>query len=424
MITKAGVPSNRIVVGVSSYGRSFGAGTPGCFGPTCLFTGPESGAIPGQCTQTAGYLADAEISSLFAQGGVQSRDESSDSDIVVYGNTWVAYMSAATKARRISKYQSQNFAGTVDWAIDLGGSDLGPGNNTDDNPTPANVPLSPSLTCTKLAPGATFTITADCATEISHRGPLTNNNSPPGPANCRENCDLLREFTGTCCGIGGSIGCPVVIVPNVPLPLGLPLPPGFKPTAPVIIPGYTLQPRERSKATIPLPGGFKSPVPIVIPGGSFPPGAVIGRPVILSPGFLPPVPISVGGKVYPPNQPIPEAVPLPPDWVPPPNPKDPLQPFTVPPFVVPAGGPPLPGPVIVPPGWVNPGPGPFPVPPVTYPPGAIVPPGTVIPPGTVFPPGPQSFCPLAPFYPQTFCHPAKGKSHQKKIQRSTLGSYH
>ncbi|KFY83394.1 hypothetical protein V500_10074, partial [Pseudogymnoascus sp. VKM F-4518 (FW-2643)] len=39
MITKAGVASNKIVVGVTSYGRSFKMAQAGCTGPECLFTG-------------------------------------------------------------------------------------------------------------------------------------------------------------------------------------------------------------------------------------------------------------------------------------------------------------------------------------------------------------------------------------------------
>jgi GH18 family chitinase len=47
IIAKAGVPSNKVVVGVSSYGRSFGMMDPSCRGPMCTYAGPTSGALSG-----------------------------------------------------------------------------------------------------------------------------------------------------------------------------------------------------------------------------------------------------------------------------------------------------------------------------------------------------------------------------------------
>ena len=134
MITKAGVPGNKIVVGITSYGRSFQMAEEGCWGPNCKFTGDRltSYATPGRCTDTGGYIADAEINEIIrgsANGKRQNSrvtkqflDTSSNSDILVYDNNqWVGYMSESTKAVRMKLYASLGMAGTTDWASDLQG---------------------------------------------------------------------------------------------------------------------------------------------------------------------------------------------------------------------------------------------------------------------------------------------------------------
>jgi chitinase len=136
MITKAGVPSNQIIMGVTSYGRSFQMSTAGCYTEDCLFTGPASGAYAGLCTQTAGYVANAEINGIINMNGsvmtsdgdvlpvttapLTYLDEDSYSNIVVYDDTqWIGYMDDDNKAGRLLLYQGYNLGGTADWAVDL-----------------------------------------------------------------------------------------------------------------------------------------------------------------------------------------------------------------------------------------------------------------------------------------------------------------
>lgn len=88
MITKAGVQAKKIMVGVTSYGRTFKMTKAGCTGEMCTFVGLESRAAPGECTGTAGYISDAEIKAIIEAGGnIQQWRDATFSNILMYNDT-------------------------------------------------------------------------------------------------------------------------------------------------------------------------------------------------------------------------------------------------------------------------------------------------------------------------------------------------
>lgn len=125
MITKAGVPSNKIVMGVGSYARSFKQTDSSCYGPTCTFTGPTSGATPGNCTNTPGYIGFGELQQIVDSGTVRKMyyDDVSGSDILLYNTAdWAAYTNITTTLpKRYTLAQGMNLLGTGEWAVDLRG---------------------------------------------------------------------------------------------------------------------------------------------------------------------------------------------------------------------------------------------------------------------------------------------------------------
>ncbi|KAK3312003.1 hypothetical protein B0H66DRAFT_100717 [Apodospora peruviana] len=224
MITKAGMPSSKVVVGVTSYGRSFRMAQAGCTGPMCTFTGTNrvSNATPGRCTGTKGYISNAEIDEII-KTNPSARTWSADStDYLVYNNTdWVAYMSPTNKASRESFYRSLAMGGSTDWAVDLqsfeddistpGPDDTadpivtptpGPGTGTGSDPNPTPPPLLPK-TCTPPEVATTATqcikgacgITTLCVPEPTPPPLVPKTCTPPEVATTATQC------IGEACGI-------------------------------------------------------------------------------------------------------------------------------------------------------------------------------------------------------------------------------
>ena len=119
LITHAGVPSNKVLLGLAKYGRSFQQVDPSCYGPSCKFTGPDSGATPGKCTKTAGYIGLGEIKQIKKED-IRKSYVDAGSQIMTYGkDQWISYLTDDQLKERTDKAKDMNLGGTITWAIDL-----------------------------------------------------------------------------------------------------------------------------------------------------------------------------------------------------------------------------------------------------------------------------------------------------------------
>jgi hypothetical protein len=120
MITKAGVSANKIMVGISSYGRQFKMTDPNCSHMNCTYVGPNSAATPGRCTNVPEYISNAEIQEIIMKDPTAKViSTSGNSKHMTYSGNWVSYMDENDKIARTNLWKSLNFGGTVEWAVDL-----------------------------------------------------------------------------------------------------------------------------------------------------------------------------------------------------------------------------------------------------------------------------------------------------------------
>jgi hypothetical protein len=93
-----------------------------CDAENCEFVGSTqlSLANKGRCTETAGFISNAEINEIIFSSKVNKKWTKEGSNTMVYNDTeWVAWMDDEMKKSRSAFYDSYNFAVTTNWAVDL-----------------------------------------------------------------------------------------------------------------------------------------------------------------------------------------------------------------------------------------------------------------------------------------------------------------
>lgn len=248
----------------------------------CGFKGPGAA---GKCTAFAGVLSNREIRAMIEEHGYANSIEHkilklimsrykpylNETAMVKYftygGDSWVGYDDEETIAMKTAFANSRCLGGTMIWSIDFD-AETGGGGPANIYKSPENATIIP-MAHTTVPPGSTYTLDTTAATDVVGLPNDGNQNTPKGPgAEKCGSCGFFRLISSTCCGVGGSLGNPIVIPANTPVPMDIILPAGFVPNQDFSDrngqnhPGGTRLPSD----TI-LPIGAIFPIPFIIPAG-------------------------------------------------------------------------------------------------------------------------------------------------------------
>lgn len=119
LLWRAGVEPEKVVLGLGWYGRSFTLANTACNIPNGVCTFAEGGN-PGECTNSAGTLTNAEINRIIAKGGVSKGfdPKAAVKWITWNSNQWVSYDDGETTQLKVAFANSRCLGGKMIWAVD------------------------------------------------------------------------------------------------------------------------------------------------------------------------------------------------------------------------------------------------------------------------------------------------------------------
>ncbi|KAI9007279.1 hypothetical protein BC832DRAFT_441329 [Gaertneriomyces semiglobifer] len=135
MVTKAGVDTSKILLGIGFYARSFKLEDPECNYPGCPWSDPgifdgqnyPYAATPGECTKSGGTLAYFEIMDMIRAGNFEdlTYDEPSKSQLLTYrgGTEWVGFDDMVSMGEKLKAAQELCLGGIIVWSVDQDDTD-------------------------------------------------------------------------------------------------------------------------------------------------------------------------------------------------------------------------------------------------------------------------------------------------------------
>ena len=126
MFFKNGVPSDKLVLGLGAYGRTYTLEDPACNHVGCKFV---SGGKKGRCTGASGFLGIMEIEEIISQDTHQRLEKKEDAGVMVLvtgDNQWISFDNEETLAIKRSYAEGMCFRGMMLWSVDMRSNQAGP----------------------------------------------------------------------------------------------------------------------------------------------------------------------------------------------------------------------------------------------------------------------------------------------------------
>ncbi|KAF4969335.1 hypothetical protein FSARC_3410 [Fusarium sarcochroum] len=109
------IQPNKVVMGLSFYGRAFTAASAACRKPGCLFSSP---ANAGSCSREKGILLNSEIDKEIKNRNLKPELYKEEAvKVVTWGKQWVSYDDAETLKMKVDHAEKRCLGGVMVWAI-------------------------------------------------------------------------------------------------------------------------------------------------------------------------------------------------------------------------------------------------------------------------------------------------------------------
>ena len=210
LLWRAGVDSNKVVLGQGWYGRSFTLKDPSCNKPNgaCEFSG---GANPGPCSKASGILDYQEITDIISRTGAKPVwDKTAGVKWITWdSNQWISYDDGDTFQQKRDLANGRCLGGLMVWAVDqvsqtanngFGGSAAAAGAGV----TPSQQSDADQNTKDNLAKLTCYV--ADCSQNCKPgTTEVAQFNGQPGQLSTSDRC-IKKEYRSLCCDSKTNMG--------------------------------------------------------------------------------------------------------------------------------------------------------------------------------------------------------------------------